>query len=373
MRFSRQQFIDLMAFADCRRQMFSELFGLLIGLDVEWLSQGASCDELELTAFDWDYVPYVECGGETGVLTYGKPEVIHEDSEYLIERDCLGRTLKLCKRVATVPLPLDFPVKKMDDWLRLKPLFQFREERIDWSAVETARQAQTEGILVIGRIQGGWDTARELMGEENACVAYYEQPELMQDLMETLTDTAVKVFERISEKLTIDQLYVHEDLAGKSGPLVGPKQVEQYIAPYFRQVWELLSLRGTKLFNMDSDGNVTGVIDSFLSCGVNVMHPMEPAAGMDIVELRKKYGNRLAMLGGIDKHVLRGSQADIRRELEYKLQSLMQQGGMVFALDHRIPNGTPLENYRYYVSLGREMLGLPPLNGIGRGWGRMAF
>jgi hypothetical protein len=44
-----------------------------------------------------------------------------------------------------------------------------------------------------------------------------------------------------------------------------------------------------------------------------------------------------------------------------------------FALDHRIPNGTPLENYRYYVRLGRELLGLPPLDGTQRGWGRMGF
>ncbi len=226
---------------------------------------------------------------------------------------------------------------------------------------------------MIGRIPGGWDMARELMGDQNACLAYYTQPELMRDLMKTLTDTAVAVFERVTEQLTIDQLFVHEDLAGKSGPLVGPAQVKQFIAPYYRRVWDLLSARGTRIFNLDSDGNVAPVIDAFLACGVNVMHPMEPAAGMDVVQIRKKYGPRLAMLGGIDKHVLRRSREEIRRELEYKLQPLMQQGGMVFGLDHRIPNGTPLENYRYYVRLGREMLGLPPPDGRRRGWGRMGF
>jgi len=100
---------------------------------------------------------------------------------------------------------------------------------------------------------------------------------------------------------------------------------------------------------------------------------MEPAAGMDVVELRKKYGNRLALKGGIDKHVLRQSKEDIRKELEYKMQPLMQQGGMVFGLDHRIPNGTPLENYKYYVDTGREILGLPPRNSKSKGWRRMAF
>ncbi len=177
----------------------------------------------------------------------------------------------------------------------------------------------------------------------------------------------------MTERITIDQLFVHEDLAGKSGPLIGPNQVKEFIGPYYRKAWELVSSRGTKIFNLDSDGNITPLIDAFLASGVNVMHPMEPAAGMDVVALRKKYGRRLAMLGGIDKHVLRRSKPEIRRELEYKLQPLMQEGGIAFGLDHRIPNGTPLENYRYYVRLGREMLGLPPLNGHSKGWGRMGF
>ncbi len=54
------------------------------------------------------------------------------------------------------------------------------------------------------------------------------------------------------------------------------------------------------------------------------------------------------------------------------MQPMMQSGGRVFGLDHRIPNGTPLENYRYYVKRGREILGLPSLTESKRGWGRMA-
>ena len=113
------------------------------------------------------------------------------------------------------------------------------------------------------------------------------------------------------------------------------------------------------------------VLDAFVACGVNVTHPCEPAAGMDIVAVRQKYGDRLAILGGIDKRA--GNASDIDRELEYKMQPLMRQGGVVFGLDHRITNGTPLENYRYCVRRGREILGLPPLDGKAQGWGRMAF
>lgn len=157
------------------------------------------------------------------------------------------------------------------------------------------------------------------------------------------------------------------------GPLIGPDTIREFIAPYYQACWDVVSSRGTRLFNQDSDGFMMPVIDVFLECGVNVMHPLEPAAGMDAVEIRKKYGDRLAIIGGIDKHVLRKTKEDIDKELEYKMQPLMQQGGVVFGLDHLIPNGTPLENYRYYVKRGRELLGLPPLEPGSLGWGRMAW
>jgi len=181
------------------------------------------------------------------------------------------------------------------------------------------------------------------------------------------------VLEPICERLTIDQLSVHEDFAGKSGPLVGPVQIAEHFRPYYRAIWEPLAERGARIFQMDTDGNINAVIPALLDCGVTCIYPMEPAAGMDAVEVRRKYGQRLAMLGGIDKHVLREDKAAIRRELEYKLQPLLRAGGCAFGLDHQIPNGTPLDNYRYYVDTGREILGLPPRDPQHRGWERMGM
>jgi uroporphyrinogen-III decarboxylase len=79
------------------------------------------------------------------------------------------------------------------------------------------------------------------------------------------------------------------------------------------------------------------------------------------------------MKGGLDKFALTKGPAAIKTELEYKMQPLMQQGGLVFGLDHRIVNGTPLENYRYYVDAGRAMLNLLPRTPARQGWRRMAF
>lgn len=371
MRWCREEYIELMTFGDIQRPMFVELFGPLVGLDTEWKQQGASNDEINLTAFDFDYMDLCDCGGNTGILGGFTPRVLEENSNYRIEIDAYGRKTKLSKGYATIPLPLEYPVTDMDGWLKIKPWFEYSDRRINWDRVEFARKQQEKGALILASIPGGFDIPRELMGDENACYCYYDDSELMHDILNTISDTAFNVLDRISDKLTIDNLTVHEDMAGKSGPLVGPNIVNEFIKPYYLKVWDMLNSKGTKLFSQDSDGNMTPIIDAFIQSGVNVMFPAEPAAGMDIVSLRSKYGNTLAFKGGIDKHVLRKDKKSIRDELEYKLQPVMHKG-TVFGIDHRIPNGTPIENYRYYVDTAREILNLPPVS-QNRGWRRMAF
>ncbi len=374
MKWTRQQYLDLMTFKPVPRPMFVELFGPLIGLEEEWREQGATQEELNLTDFEWDFLELTWAGGSCGPRGGEKEVVLEETATHRRTRDMFGRTLYLDKRTATIPLPENFPVTCMDDWLKFKPMFQFTPDRIDEACIERAIVEQREGKLVLAGIPGAYDMARELMGEEVACMAYYDEPEMMHDILDTLADTAFRVLEPISRRLVIDQLSVHEDFAGRSGPMAGPAQIQTFFKPYYRKIWDMLASRGSSIFQQDTDGNVNAVVDDLLDCGLTCIFPMEPAAGMDTVALRKKYGNRLAMSGGIDKHVLRQDKAAITRELQYKMQPLMQNtGGIVFGLDHRIPNGTPLENYRHYVDTGREILGLPPRQGKDKGWARMAF
>jgi hypothetical protein len=368
-----QAYLDWMTFnGGLDRPIFTELFGPLVGLPEEWKTQGATEDEINLTAFDWDYVPATTCGAGVGPDRMETITLV-DDEENLIQKDYLGRTVQLCKKTATIPLPLDFPVKTMDDWLAIKPRFHFHDTRIDSGELNRARALQADGVLVRGGMLGCFHIIRELMGEELGCIAYVEQPELIADIMQTIGEMTEKVYQRIVKEIRIDQLSVHEDFAGRNGPFVGPRMIETFFKPHYLRIWNLLRENGARIFALDTDGNINPVMDALIDTGLTVMQPMEPAAGMDIVELRKKYGKRVGIKGGIDKHVLRHGREAIRKELEYKLQKDFWTGGVCLGLDHRIPNGTPLEDYRYYVDLGREMLGIPPRSPERRGWARMAF
>jgi len=368
----RDAYLDHLLARSGSREIFVEMFGPLVGLEEEWRQQGATQEELSLDAFDFDSVDH-DWLGHTDIRGDHPERVESENEEYRITVDALGRRMKLAKGTATIPLPIDYPVKTMDDWLNVKHWLEDDPGRTDEALLQQANERRNKGALMMTAMPGGFDLPRQLMGEENACIAFIDEPELIEDMLRTAGDMMCAVLDRIAAQCPLDVLHVHEDFAGKSGPLIGPAMVTTFLKPYYMRIWERVRENGGQIFSIDTDGNVHPVIESLLAAGINQIYPMEPAAGMDIVALRKIYGQRLIMKGGIDKHVLRKSKEDIRRELEYKCQPCMQGGGVVFGLDHRIPNGTPLENYRYYVHTARALLGLaPPVSGKGS-WRRMAF
>jgi len=362
--------------AHCRheftgREMFCELFGPLAPLEEEWRKQGATEKEIAMTAFDWDYVLKTELAANCGAISGLETMVLEDKPEYTVCRDALGRTMKLIKNSATIPLPLDHPVETMEDWLKIKHWYTFREDRVNREELLRQKALREKGYLTLFSIPGGFDEPRQLLGEEGLCIAFYDEPEMVRDMLVTFADTALKVMERVGEIVPIDNLMIHEDMAGKSGSLIGPNLIREFLAPYYKAAWDCARSFGAVLFSQDSDGNMNSVLEAFMECGVNCSYPCEPAAGMDIVALKEKYGKKLYYKGGIDKHVLRRDKEAIQKELEYKMSAPMLGGGTIFGLDHRIPNGVSIENYRYYVNTGREMLGIPPISG--EGWERMAF
>ena len=62
----------------------------------------------------------------------------------------------------------------MDDWLKIKHMFEYDDSRIPMDEIEKAKDLQNKGVLIKSEILGGFDILRELMGEENCCIAFYD-------------------------------------------------------------------------------------------------------------------------------------------------------------------------------------------------------
>jgi len=199
---NREEYIAHMTFEDIGREMFTEQFGPLAMLEKEWRAAGVPEREINLSAFGWDNVKYVDLSrcAVTGPVTGIKPYVVSDNEHERITVDNMGRRCRLCKDSATIALPLDHPVQTMDDWLRVKHWYEFSEDRIDTAGLERAKKLQQDGHLVIAWMPGGFDEPRQLLGEAELCIAFYEEPEMIEDMLSTIADTTLKVFERVQAK-----------------------------------------------------------------------------------------------------------------------------------------------------------------------------
>jgi hypothetical protein len=372
MRWEREAYLDHLAFRGSGREMAVELFGPLLGTAEKWRDQGASPEEIALTAFAWDHIEQVALPMDAGPRSGLEEAVLREDEQQKVVRDRFGRVTVLPKKFATLALPQDFPLSGPDDWDRLRGWFRFEEDRLDPGALEACRRQREEGALVRAHVWGAYDILRQLMGDEEACLAVLEEPDLVADILQTVGGLQVRLLEKALSVCPVDMLFVHEDFAGKSGPLVGPGIVRQLFNPYYRPLWDVARSGGASIFDLDTDGDAMPVVDALLEGGINCLHPVEPAGKMDAVALRRRYGKRLALRGGIDKFALGRGPAAIEAELDYRIDSGLLGGGTVFGLDHRIPDDVSIEAYRYYVGRLREKLGLPPVAADQPGWARMA-
>lgn len=370
MKWKADRYVDQMSFKTHEKPFFAELFGPLLGLEKEWLDQGATPQEASLRAYGLDHLGVHHIGVHTG-MRGGETQVLEDTEIHRITRDAYGRRQKLIKSSATIPLPMDFPVEGARDWEEsFRDRYTWHGDRVEEGWLKAAKDARGEGQLLVLHVLGAYNEVRQLMGDEEACVVGYEDPELLQDMLGVMADTACRAIAEVSRHIVVDQVPVHEDMAGKSGPLWGSSQMSEYAVPYYRRIRDEMDRAGIPLFGMDSDGDMTPIIDQLLEGGINVLHPMEPTGQLDAVRVREKYGHRLAFKGGIDKFAVGKGPKAIRAEIERVVLPLKDEMGVVFSLDHRIPTGTPLAHYRSYIEQMRDALELEDLE---PGWGRMAF
>jgi len=198
---------------------------------------------------------------------------------------------------------------------------------------------------------------RELMGPERALLAFHDDPLMVHDMMEWNSVFAAAVLERVLDDAPISTVMFWEDMCYRSGPLISPKMFREFMLPRYRRITDAARRRGVDVIMVDSDGNVEELIPLWLEAGVNGVYPMEVAAGMDVVDLRRRYGKDLLMTGGIDKRVLARDRRAIDAELAARLP-VAERGGYIPTLDHAIPHDVPYANFAYYWQRKKELLGI---------------
>ena len=192
---------------------------------------------------------------------------------------------------------------------------------------------------------------RSLLGIEPHLYAFYDQAALLHRINRDLTAFNLRVVEELCHILVPDIVGLAEDMSYNRGPMLSRRHFHEFLTPYYQALIPRIKKYGAKVF-VDSDGDVTSMIDWMIEAGIEGVYPLERQAGVDVAEIRRRYPGFLIM-GGYDKMVMSLGAAAMRAEFE-RLLPVMRLGGYLPSVDHQTPPGVSLELYRTYLRLFHE-------------------
>jgi len=295
-----------------------------------------------------------------GFLPHFDWVVLGEDNERRIIRNEFGITYIEKKGHSTIPMYTDYPVKTPSDWeaikhTRLSPHDPGRFPA-DWHNI-IASMKERDAAVQIGTYPFGlFGTARDLMGVEELLVSFYDEPELIHDIMDYLTDFWLTIYEQVLKDVQIDHIHIWEDMSGKHGPLISPSMFREFMLPNYRKIVSFAKEKNIPVVSVDTDGNMDIMMPLLEESGINLVLPFEVQAGCDIVEIREQFPN-ICLHGGIDKRMLAMSYKEIDEELE-RVAKMFTGSGYIPALDHLIHPQISFDNFMYFISRLKNLIGV---------------
>lgn len=193
-----------------------------------------------------------------------------------------------------------------------------------------------------------------LGGMDKLLLNYILNPALVHRLAELVWSYQKRLLENVAG-LGVDVLLTGDDYAGTMGPLVSPEHLDQFVLPALREAVQIAHDHGLP-FIKHTDGNLWRILDLIVDTGIDGLHPIEPLAGMDIGEVKERYGDRIALVGNVDCSLLLplGSEEQVVEAVKETIAKASFGGGHVLSSSNSIHPGVDPSNFRAMLGAVRE-------------------
>mgnify|MGYP006282376259 CR=1 FL=1 len=199
-----------------------------------------------------------------------------------------------------------------------------------------------------------WEVVRDLMGFERFCLALYEDPALVHAMFERVGGFAVAVAAVLCDYDFFGAVYIADDLGYKTGTMISPDQIREYILPWHRRLANVAHQHG-KLCFFHSCGKMYTLIDDYIDdVGIDAKHSFEDVI-LPVTEAKLRYGDRLSLLGGIDVDFLaRSTPEAIASHTRGVLDVCQPGGGYCLGSGNWVTDYIPVDNYLAMLAAARE-------------------
>lgn len=298
-------------------------------------------------------------------------EVLQDSAERKVVKTGFGAIIE---RRSTYPMPsyLDFETKTyeqmeafgFDDPKDERRYFEAIDDQINSVADELNLglpsfidrvNMYADDFCVFGSVCEPHETIWRIMGTENVLTKLAEEPKRMAKFIERLGDFLVGIVQgqAAAAEGKLSGIYIWGDIAYDHGMFFSPQYWRDVYKPQLKRLCDAAHEAGLKTI-YHGCGDASVVFEDMIEAGVDAYNPLEAKAGLDVVDLRNRFGQRWAFNGNIDVRVLATNDRQaVRREVLTKLNAA-KGGGYILQSDHSVPDNVAPVTYDYMIDLMRE-------------------
>jgi uroporphyrinogen decarboxylase len=220
-----------------------------------------------------------------------------------------------------------------------------KAEEADFYPLEFTARILPEGMAIIGLIWGILEPLCWLMGYRSLALALYDQPDLVQAMVDRIAEIYIPVARSIVQMDRVVALWMGDDMGFRTGTMISPAHLRQYIFPYQKEIASIAHEHG-KLFLLHSCGNLEAVMEDLIEeVGIDARHSFEDAI-QPVERFVDSYGKRIAVIGGVDMDLLaRGSQEQVRTRTRQILEACAPSGAYILGSGNSIANYIQPQNF----------------------------
>lgn len=290
-----------------------------------------------------------------GLFPFFENKVLETHKDYKLVQTHEGNICRIPITGESIPQYEKYLLETREDWEKLKSeRLNYKDEKRIGDIQATIEKSKATGLPI--RFDAGslYGWLRNWMGVENVSIAMMTERDWIEEMMDHFVDMTLYLMDKTLPNVQIDLAWWWEDMCFNKGPLISPKLFQELMVPRYKKITSQLKKFNVDVNLLDCDGCIYELVPGWLEAGINCMFPLE-AAHTSPHKLREMYGRDLLLVGGVNKVELAKDKAAIDRELEH-LRPLMEQGGFIPCVDHRVPPDVSFENYMYYLEKKKQML-----------------
>jgi len=215
---------------------------------------------------------------------------------------------------------------------------------LDFSKLEQVKSLLPEGMKVIAVSGKIFTLTWMLMGFNHFAMSLILDEQLVADVFQHVAEIQVNALKRILDMPHVGALWVVDDLAFGTGPMISVQAFRDHVFPWYREMASRCHARDL-FFCMHSDGDLTKLIPDLIDMGLDLLQPIDPTC-LDIYDVKKRYGDKLCLVGNVSNELLRaGTPNEVEATVKQLIARLAPGGGYCVGSGNSVPDWADFDNY----------------------------